>query len=91
MSGNDTILRNVALRPPIHDDPMPGNWLCGRCPYMNVGVVCTKCGAPRYEGREVSLSVHRKLAALSSWDAPENAEGTGVLADHPNNEGPEAK
>jgi ribosomal protein S27AE len=33
------------LSMPVHDEPAPGAWLCGRCPYMNVGPVCTKCGA----------------------------------------------
>lgn len=36
-----------------HDEPEPTPWLCGRCPYANRGVICTKCGAPRWEGRSL--------------------------------------
>lgn len=48
------IWRNVAFQIRAHDEPMPGEWLCGRCPYANVGPICTKCGAPRYEGTALS-------------------------------------
>ncbi len=47
------ILRFLIAHFPGHDEPMPGAWFCGRCPYMNSGVICTKCGAPRYEGSEM--------------------------------------
>lgn len=47
------LLENVGLRITAHDDHWPGVWLCGRCPYQNVGPVCTKCGALCYEGQFV--------------------------------------
>jgi hypothetical protein len=46
----DELVRNIIVGINVHDEPMPGAWLCGRCPYMNVGVMCTKCGAYRWEG-----------------------------------------
>lgn len=46
----DDLVRNLVTTIQVHDEPMPGHWFCGRCPYMNSGVICTKCGAPRYEG-----------------------------------------
>lgn len=39
-----------ATRIRVHDEPYDGPWLCGKCPYMNSGPICTKCGAPAYEG-----------------------------------------
>jgi hypothetical protein len=47
----DELVRKLATQIVCHDEPMPGEWLCGHCPYMNVGACCTKCGASRHEGR----------------------------------------
>ncbi len=32
----DAIIRALTAVP-VHDEPMPGAWLCGQCPYANVG------------------------------------------------------
>lgn len=36
---------------PGHDQPSPGVWICGECPYLNRGSICSKCGAPAGGGR----------------------------------------
>jgi hypothetical protein len=49
--GLDDLIRRITHTTRVHDDPMPGDWFCGRCPYTNFGGdICTKCGAPRHEG-----------------------------------------
>src|SRR5690242_16001988 len=43
----DWLIREILLHQPGHDEPAPGVWACGECPYFNVGQFCTKCGAPQ--------------------------------------------
>lgn len=47
----EDFLRDFFLRAPCHDEPAPGAWACGVCPYMNTGAICSKCGAPRWLAR----------------------------------------
>lgn len=49
----DEMLRNTWSGMPVHDEDCGIVWACGECPYMNVGTICTKCGAPRYHGQPV--------------------------------------
>jgi hypothetical protein len=53
---------NVITVVSVHDDPMPGSWLCGECPYSNVGSICTKCGAPRWRGVALNQSQQSESA-----------------------------
>lgn len=46
------VLRSLVVQITVHDEPAPGAWMCGECPYMNVGTICTKCSAPRWKGAE---------------------------------------
>lgn len=46
----ETVLRGIIGQPACHDEPMPGWWFCGHCPYAAVGTMCMKCGGPRYDG-----------------------------------------
>lgn len=55
----DDLLRNLWLSMPGHDPDTTVPWTCGRCPYMNVGPVCTKCGAGREDGTVVVPSSGR--------------------------------
>lgn len=55
----DDALRNVGLSIHVHDEPCRDLWACGRCPYLNWGPICTKCGAPAYEGSFIGGTVVR--------------------------------
>lgn len=47
----DELIRRAIYHVPVHDECWPHPWLCGNCPYMNVGPVCTKCASPLFEAR----------------------------------------
>lgn len=50
----DELVAQIVTTMQVHDEPMPGAWACGRCPYFNVGAICTKCGAHRWESNPAS-------------------------------------
>jgi len=43
----EDLCRRLWFHFPVHDEPDQRTWACRCCPYFNVGVICTKCGAPR--------------------------------------------
>jgi hypothetical protein len=49
----DDMLLKLATTIQVHDEPERTPWFCGRCPYMNSGSLCSKCGAPRWEGTDL--------------------------------------
>lgn len=52
-------LRNELLYQSCHDEVYPHPWLCGECPYMNVGPICTKCGAGIEDARLLTPPARR--------------------------------
>lgn len=59
----DELIRRAIYHVPVHDECWPHPWLCGNCPYMNVGPICTKCASPLFEARILCWPPPRDLDA----------------------------